>query len=154
MMLLNPYRFAAPGGGGSAHRYWRWIDVTIPGSYFEISELRVVNGSSPLAATMSSSVDTQMWPGTQHLLADDSTSTRAYWTKAQAEDPGFWVMADLGSAQEVTGMQMVGFDTTDRFPSSITLQYADSGTGPWTTFGTWSGLTYPGNYTAGPVLTP
>ncbi len=50
-------------------------------------------------------------------------------------------------------MQMAGFDTASRYPTDITLQWSDDNSS-WTTFGTWSGLTYPGDNAWGPVLTP
>ncbi len=149
-MLLNPYRFAS-AGGGSGHRYWRWIDIAVDGGYLEISELRVVNGSTPIAATMTASA-APVYASAQDL-ADGSTSTRTYWAAATVEDPGFWIVADLGSTQDVTGMQMASYDTSAYYPSDVTLQWSDDGSS-WTTFGTWAGLTYPGDNTAGPVLTP
>jgi hypothetical protein len=142
----------APGGGGSSHRYWRWINIAVDGGYLEISELRVVNGSTPIAATVSGSTPPDF--GTLASLVDGSYGSQMYWAAATVEDPGFWIMADLGSAQTVTGTQVSAYDTSNRYPTDITLQYADSETGPWTTFGTWSGLTYPGNNTAGLVLPP
>lgn len=151
-MLLNPYRFAV-SGGGSGHRYWRWVAFTIPGAYFEVGELRVVNGSTRLPATMSTGTAPSTGAGTESTLADDNLDTRAYWTQADAQAGGFWVMADLGTAQVVTGMQIGSFDTSSRYPTDITLQWSDDNSS-WTTFGTWSGLTYPGDKTWGPVLTP
>lgn len=137
----------------SAHRYWRWVSFTIPGSYFEVGELRVVNGSTRLSATMSTGTTPGTGAGTEANLADDNLNTRAYWTQADAQAGGFWVQADLGTAQVVTGMQIGSFDTTDRFPSAVTLQWSDNAS-DWTTFGSWSGMTYPGYKTWGPVLTP
>lgn len=153
MMLLNPYRFAAGGGGGgSTHRYWRWINFQIPGGYFEISELRVVDGSGArYAATMTASTAPDF--GTLASLADSDTESRPYWSAATAEDPGFWIQADLGSAQEVAGMQIASYDTSDRYPSELTLQWSDDGSS-WTTFGTWTGLAYPGSKTWASVLAP
>lgn len=145
----------AAGGGGSSHRYWRWINIAVDGGYLEISELRVVNGSTRLPATMSTGTTPSTGAGTEANLADDSLDTRAFWTAAAAEDSGFfWIRADLGSAQTVTGMQLGAFDTADRYPTDITMQWADDPSGPWTTFGSWSGMTYPGDKTWGPVLTP
>ena len=154
-MLLNPYRFAS-AGGGSGHRYWRLINIAVDGGYLEISELRVVNGSTPLSVAAATAATApaggQSGFGVVADLMDGSTSTRTYWTAAAAEDSGFWIRVDLGSPQVVTGMQMAGFDTASRYPTDITLQWSDDDSA-WTTFGTWSGLTYPGDNTAGPVLT-
>jgi len=137
----------------SAHRYWRWINIAVDGGYLEISELRVLNGSTPIAATMSSNPLPLTGGETLSNLADGNLGTRVYWYQSDAQAPTFWVMADLGTAQVVTGMQIGAFDTANRYPSAITLQWSDDNSS-WTTFGTWSGLTYPGNNTAGPVLTP
>lgn len=135
-------------GGGSGHRYWRWTGFAWSDDRVEISELRVVNGSTPIAADMTSSSPPSYY-GLYYLTDNSFGSGCTWWSPA-----GLWIVADLGSAQEVTGMQIGSADTPGRYPTDITLQYADSDTGPWTTFGTWSGLTYPGNNTAGPVLTP
>lgn len=155
-MLLNPYRFAS-AGGGSGHRYWRWINIAVDGGYLEISELRVVNGSTPLSVAAATAATApaggSSGNGVVAELMDDSTSTRTYWTAAAAEDSGFWIRVDLGSPQVVTGMQMAGFDNSGRYPTDITLQWSDDDSS-WTTFGTWSGLTYPGDNAWGPVLTP
>lgn len=151
MMLLNPYRFAS-AGGGSGHRYWRWSGISLTGSYLEISELRVVDAAGTrYGATMTSSAA----PGyaSAQELADSDTHSRTYWAASTAEDSGFWIQADLGSAQPVAGMQMASYDTSDRYPSELTLQWSDDGSS-WTTFGTWTGLTYPGDKTWGSVLTP
>lgn len=138
--------------GGGTHRYWRWINIAVDGGYLEISELRVVDGSGTrYAATMTASTAPDF--GTLASLADSDTESRPYWAASTAEDSGFWIQADLGSAQPVAGMQVSSYDTSDRFPSDVTLQWSDDGSS-WTTFGTWAGLTYPGDKTAGPVLTP
>ena len=139
-------------GTSSGHRYWRWSGISLTGSYFEISELRVVDGSGTrYAATMTASTAPDF--GTLASLADGSTSTRTYWDAATATAGGFWIQADLGLPYDVAGMQMASYDTSDRYPSAVTLQWSDDGSS-WTTFGTWSGLTYPGNNAWGPVLTP
>lgn len=139
---------AARTAAGSGHRYWRWTGFAWSGDRVEISELRVVNGSTPIAADMTSSSPPSYY-GLYYLTDSSFGSGCTWWNPA-----GLWIVADLGSAQEVTGMQIGAVDTPGRYPTDITLQYADSDAGPWTTFGVWSGLTYPGNYTAGPVLTP
>jgi len=142
----------AGGGGGASHRYWRWINIAVNGDHLEISELRVVNGSTRLPATMSTSTAPSI--GAVSTLADDNLDTRAYnWPQADVQAGGFWVMADLGTAQVVTGMQIGSYDTSYRYPTDITLQWSDDNSS-WTTFGSWSGMTYPGYKTWGPVLTP
>lgn len=145
-MLLNPYRFAS-AGGGSGHRYWRWTGFAWSGERVDISELRVVNGSTPIAADMTSSSSPSYY-GLYYLTDGSFGSACTWWNPA-----GLWIVADLGSAQEVTGMQVGSAGNPGEYPTDVTLQWSDDNSS-WTTFGTWSGLTYPGDYTAGPVLTP
>ena len=149
MMLLNPYRFAASGGGGSGHRYWRWSGFALSGSFLEISELRLVGSSGLLFPVSGASSNTpaggSSGSGLVSDLWDGSTSTRTYWSAATATDPSFWISVDLGTPQEVTGIQIGAFDTENRFPTAISLYWSDDET-TWTFAGSWSGLTYPGNY--------
>ncbi len=131
----------------SAHRYWRWTGFAWSGDRVEISELRVVNGSTPIAADMTSSSPPSYY-GLYYLTDGSFGSGCTWWSPT-----GLWIVADLGSAQEVTGMQVGAGGDPGGYPTDITLQWSDDNSS-WTTFGTWSGLTYPGNNTAGPVLTP
>ena len=138
---------AARTAGGSGHRYWRWTGFAWSGDRVEISELRVVNGSTPIAADMTSSSPPSYY-GLYYLTDGSFGAGCTWWSPA-----GLWIVADLGSAQEVTGMQIGAGGDPGVYPTDITLQWSDDNSS-WTTFGTWSGLTYPGNNTAGPVLTP
>lgn len=147
--MSQTYLLTDPASG---HRYWRWSGISLTGSYLEISELRVVDAAGTrYGATMTSSAAPSY--ASAQDLADGSTSTRTYWDAATATAGGFWIQADLGLPYVVAGMQMASYNTSDHYPSDVTLQWSDDGSS-WTTFGTWSGLTYPGNNTAGPVLTP
>ena len=140
-------RYSYPTGGGSGHRYWRWTGFAWSGDRVDISELRVVNGSTPIAADMTSS-SPPSYNELYYLTNGSFGASCTWWNPA-----GLWIVADLGSAQEVTGMQVGSAGNPGEYPTDVTLQWSDDNSS-WTTFGTWSGLTYPGNYTAGPVLTP
>lgn len=133
---------SAPG-----HRYWRFRAFTIPGSYLEIGELRVRASGADLAGVFSSSTTPDF--GAVDALGDGSTGSRCYWSKGAAEDGGFWIKIDLGLKYAVEGWRFAGFDTGDRYPSGLTLQWSDNGD-DWTGAGIWSDLPYPGNGTYSP----
>lgn len=128
---------SAPG-----HRHWRFRALTVLGSYLEIGELRVRASGADLAGVLSSSTPPDY--GSVGALADGMSGDRCYWGAAAATDPGFWIAIDLGLKYAVEGWRFAGFDTDDRYPSGLTLQWSDNGT-DWTDAGTWSGLPYPGN---------
>jgi hypothetical protein len=146
--VLDPYRYAASGGGGSA-RYWQYKGFTVAGTSMQLTDLQphvsgasVVGAKATPSATTSSSAPT----GSLSNLFDGALNTRCYWTDTVAEAGGFYIRADLGSAKKIASVRLGGFDTTDRYPSAFSLQYSDDDSS-WTTQASVSGLSYPGNNT-------
>lgn len=135
------------------YRYWRINSITISGgTYFEVSEIQLyVGGTQQTGATLTSS-DTPFGPNGNSsdlaYLVDGDLHTGAYWTTATATGGSFWLKFDFGAGNEkaIDGVKIGGFDTANRFPTGFTLQYS-SDNSSWTTLGSKSGLSYPGNYT-------
>jgi hypothetical protein len=138
-------------GGSSPHRYWRIIDIECPDAppgYFEISEIQVleldVNVTGDATKTSSSAPDTI---GTLADLFDGNLSSRAAWTLVVAEDAAFWIKFDFaGGDVAVDGVKQGGYDNPGRYMQEFTLQWSNNDS-DWTTLGTKTGLTYPGNNT-------
>jgi len=86
------------------------------------------------------------------FLTDNDTATRCYWDASTAEDSAFWIQYQFGTAQAVDGVKQAGFDTSDRYMAGFTLQWSDNGS-TWTTLGSKSGLSYPGNNTLSSLYT-
>lgn len=123
----------------------------VPGSYFEISELRIVDATGVLPATMSSSSPPGF--GSQADLVDNNLSSRCWWSVADTSDyENFWIMADLGTPKEVIGMQMASYDNSSRWPTNIMLSWADSPSGPWNQFLVVTNQPYPGDNAWAPVV--
>ena len=139
-----------PGGGPApgAHRYWRLANLVVPGGgYLEISELEFWEGATDVTTQgtpSSSSVPT----GGVAALFDGNTGTRCYWTEQVACDPSFWIKLDFGAGNEkaIDGIKQAGYDTSNRYIQTFSLQYSDDNA-TWTTLGLKNGLTYPGNNT-------
>ncbi len=150
-MLLNPYRFAS-AGGGSGHRYWQVVGVAVAGDYLQISELQLLAGGTVVSAGIT---PTSSHTPISHTLADlvdgQLAVDQVTWTQVVAQDPSFYIRFDLGTTQPIDGVRQAGGDTSNRYMSAFTLQYADSPTGPWTDYGSEVGLAYPGHYTLSEV---
>ena len=134
---------------GSA-RYWRVNSLTVSGLYLEISELQFFNGATQRTGTLTASSTPAS--GLVSNLNDGNLSTRCYWDASVANNGSFWIQMDLGSAQLVNGIKQGGFDTSNRYMSAFTLQYS-SDASSWTTLGSASGLSYPGNNTLSALIT-
>lgn len=136
----------AGGGGGGAHRYWRYVNILVSGSLMEISELRLYAGGSAIdtGATITSSTAPTF--GSVNDLIDGNLFSRCYWAAGTVEDPAFWIEVDLGSAEEPDAIRIGGYDESSRYPTDIDVEYSDDGSS-WTLQQSFSGLTYPGNYT-------
>ncbi len=135
--------------GAGAHRYWRIVDITIPGGgFFEISEIRVFENSVDVTADATKTSSSAPGFGSLSHLFDNNLSTRPWWTEAIAEDPAFWIQLDFGFGGDraIDGLKQGGFDNSLRYMSGFSVEHSDNGT-DWTLFATKSGLTYPGNNT-------
>lgn len=149
----QPATVSASGTGGAmSYRFWRAVGFDVSGSHLEISELQLFEGLvQATGATVTSSDVPGMSLGE---LVDDSLSTRAYWSEAVAEDSDFFIQFDFGDGNDkyIDNIKLGGYDTTNRYPNGLTLQYSDDGVS-WTTFGSASELTYPGNNTLSEPIT-
>lgn len=149
--LSTEYTFPDPPPSGTdAHRYWRINGINIPSAdLLEISELQVLENSSNVTASALTTVqaDPDVF-GVASSLFDGNLATRCVWTNAVAEGAGFWIKFDfgIGVEKEINGVKQGGFDTATRYMESFTLQWSDDNVN-WTTLGSKSGLTYPGDNT-------
>lgn len=143
-MILFIDDSTAGGGVGGAHRYWRINGISVSGGNFELSELRLFDGSVDLTniTYTSSSVPTLALAN----LFDGSLATRCQWSQAVANDAAFWIKADFKVPRAIDVIKMGGFDTANRYPSQFDLQWSDDDSS-WTTQASVTGLTYPGNNT-------
>lgn len=133
------------GGGATYHRYWRVINIVIPGGgFFEISEFQMFSGGVTPFPQISSS-DAPVG-GAITLLFDGSLSTRNNWSDTVAEAGTFWIKFDFGGVAEIDGLKIGAYDDSSRYPSQATLQYSDDNSS-WTTLSSQSGFSYPGNNT-------
>ena len=143
------------GGGGEVdtnpHRYWRLIDIECPDAppgYFEISELQLLEASVNVTgdATKTASTNPDAF-GALADIFDGNLNTRAAWTLAVAEDAAFWIKFDFsGGDVVIDGVKQGWYDQAGRYMQEFTLQFSDNDS-TWTTKGTKTGLTYPGNNT-------
>lgn len=127
------------GAGGSVALYWR-IDTISVASFLEISEVQFFNGASRLIGTMTSSVVPEF--STVSALNDNDLLTRCYWDVA----PTLWIALQLGTPTQVNSIKLGAYDNSARYPTAFTLKKSDDGV-TWTTVGSVSGLTYPGEFT-------
>lgn len=134
--------------GDSPHRYWRVRGISVPGSFLEISELQLLQEGVDVTAEASKSSSDAPSFGSLSLLFDGNLSSRCFWTNTIAEGAGFWIAFDFGDGEvrNVTGVKQGGYDTSDRYMDTFTLEHSDDGVS-WTALGTKSGLAYPGNFT-------
>jgi hypothetical protein len=131
-------------------RYWRITNLSVPSSsYLEISELGFWFGSTQRSGTFTTA--TGPTSGNPGNMTDGDLNTRVYWPKSDITST-WWIQVDLGSAQDVNGIKQGGYDASTRYISDFTLQYSSNGS-TWTTLGSASGLSYPGNYTLSSLIT-
>lgn len=146
---------SASGGSAATYRYWRVSGLTIPagGNFFEVSELQLWSGASRATGATLTSSDAPIGGGGVSAIDDDNTGTRPYWSEATAEGAGFWIQWDFGAGNEkaIDGFKQGGFDTSNRFTETLTLEYSSNGSS-WSTKGSVSGLTYPGNNTLSALI--
>jgi len=146
---LRQFTTGAPAPLATPHRYWRIANVNLPGGTdLEISELQFFESAVNVTGdgTITSSVAPSSGAVTD--LTDVNLSTSCVWTAAVAEALGFWIQMDFGAGDEkaIDGVKQGGFDTSNRYMESFTLQYSDDGA-TFFTYGSQKGLTYPGNNT-------
>jgi hypothetical protein len=139
-------------GGGSVanHRYWRVIDIVIPGGGFlEISEWQLFSDAvTPFPQISASSAPSG---GSLSNLFNGLLNASAFWTDTVAEGAGFWIKFDFGGDALIDGAKIGAFDDSSRYPSTISLQYSDDDS-TWFTKASASGLTYPGNNTLSSLI--
>jgi len=142
---VTPVSFVPP----THHRYWRINGINLPGgSHLEISELHLFTDSTDVTANATISASHTTSFGSVSSLVDNNTSTRCHWPAATVEGGSFSINFDFGFEGEVqiNGVKQAGYNTNDRYMESFTLQHSDNNT-DWTTLGSKTGLTYPGNNT-------
>jgi hypothetical protein len=141
---------ASDGTLSASARYWRITNLSVSSSgYLEISEFGFWFGAVQRTGTFTSA--TGPTSGVFGNMTDGNLSTRVYWPKSDITST-WWIRVDLGTAQVVNGVKQGGFDTANRTISALTLQYSNDGTS-WTTLGSASGLSYPGDNTLSPLIT-
>lgn len=146
MLIGNVGAAPAPPAGAI---YWRLDTFTGLSSLFEISEIQFFNGASRLIGTMTSS-DAPSF-GSVSALNDDNLTTRCYWNGFVYNTSAFWIQLQLGSSTNVDGIKLGSFDDASRYPTGFRLLKSDDGVS-FTTVGTASGLTYPGNFTLSSLI--
>lgn len=148
-----PTGYTAAGDSLGAHSYWRLMNITVPGGGFlEISELQLLEGTVVVSSGQTHSTSNTPSLGVVGDLFDGSTATRPFWSEAVAEASGFYIQVQFSTPRAITAVKQAGFDTSTRYMDGFTLQYSDDGSS-WTTLGTKSGLTYPGNNTLSAAYT-
>lgn len=130
----------------AAHRYWRILALTVPGPFFEPSELQLFDGATRVDAAATITSSSAPVGGSLADLRDGSLTTRAYWSQTVAQNAAFWIAWDFGTATEVNAVKQGGYDTASRYMSAFTVQWSDDGTG-WTDIAAFASLDYPGNST-------
>lgn len=141
------------GGGGGPHRYWRMRAFTLPGgSFLEITEAQFHDSGGRVIGTLSSS-DVPAFGSVANLNDNDTTSgSRAFWSTATAEAPGFYIAIDASTPVEVTGVAFAPDNNATRFPGTgVEVQYSDDNSS-WTSAGTTGTISYPGNNTLSAVV--
>lgn len=144
---------AAGAAGGGAHRYWRIINVDTGGhtAVLEPSEFQMLAGGvdkTSLATKTASPVTF----GSLSNLFDGNLSNRVQWPRIGTPgsnyiDAGWFLEFDFGgSPQAIDGIKHGQFDTATQDLERATLQYSDDDSA-WTTLGTKTGFTAPGNFT-------
>lgn len=150
-MALGQQPAAGGGGGYGAHRYWRIRQMVTLITYLEVSEVQFHDADGRVAGTLTASSAPDF--GSVSDLNDNDLGTRCFWNATTTEDAGFWIAIDLGSAVDIHGVRLGGYDTEGRYPDGINFfEYSDNGS-DWTDLGSVSGLTYPGNNTLSGLIT-
>lgn len=138
------------GGGGGGHRYWRITNIDLNGgAYLEISEVSLLVGGSEVDSIATKTPTVGETVGPYSNLFDGNLSSRAYWPAETVEvGTSFALKWDFGAGneQDVDGAKQGGHDTADRYMYGFDVQWSDDDSS-WTTAGSFTGLTYPGNHT-------
>lgn len=143
MMLLNPYRFSAGGGGGGiSARYWRaHIKVAQGGAaYGALAELYLVAGGVDIVTsgktyTRSSQLNTS-YPASAIY---DGSSGNPYWAVTVANVPA-WSAVDFGEPVTVdsAGAVVSTGAAASEIPNELWVEYSDDGVS-WSLAGALSG---------------
>lgn len=139
------------GGGGTPHRYWRMINMVIPGGSggrLEISELRLFDGTLAIDAGISIIASTAPDFGVVADAQDGDLTTRPGWPDTVVEVEAFSLKWDFGVGldESADGIKQGGYLISDRYLSGFEWQWSDDNS-TWTSQALATGLTYPGNYT-------
>lgn len=130
----------------SAHRYWRVVNVVVDGGgALELSEVRayvdgaLADAATPVAATIAPNT------GLVADLADDSAADACVWSAAQMKLPGWSLVWDFGSGNDVelSNIRLGSGATVARWPRSMTVQYSDDGES-WVSAAQHTPILYPG----------
>lgn len=107
-----------------AARYWRIVGVqTVAGGDLELSELQWFDG--PLRIDAGAAIASAHAPasGTLASLQDDSLATACRFNGADIRTPGFYLLWDFGSAQNVNSLRIATVELS-RSLLRCTLQYS------------------------------
>lgn len=134
------------GGGGGTHRYWRIQSIMMngAGNNWELNEFQLLSGSTVLSAPI---VTASAAPAGGNIAAlSDQNSSGSLGNVNFSSLSGLTISWDFGRSVQVDGIKLGAYDNSTRYPSGLTLQYSDDGSS-WTSQGSVSGLSYPGNNT-------
>ncbi len=128
----------------AVHRYWKFApaflangyELDLHGAYLLLVSTRADSGS-----TLTSNIA----PSTGSLanLADSDITTGATWADARS----LILTWDLGSAQDINNIQLVGGAAPDKFPVSGVLSWSDDNS-TWSSFNEFVGNKWPGKNVA------
>ena len=136
------------GGTPTAHRYWRLKGFQVDGSFLELARIQMFIGAVLQLNVISASNS----PTSPTNLVDNNLSNSNSWSAATVETSGFWIKYDFAAPVTVDAIKLGGFDNSTRYPTQVRLQYSDDDSA-WTTLGSASGLSYPGNNTLSAAIT-
>jgi hypothetical protein len=141
-------RSATLVGPAAGYRYWRLNGMDR--SILEISELQLLVGSTnQTSGTITlSHGQPETIEDIRTLLTDGNLFTAPFLSGGPPNDSSFWIKYDFGAGneKEINGVKMGALDNSARYPTQFTLQYS-SNDSSWTTYGSKTGLSYPGNNT-------
>lgn len=125
-----------------AARYWRAVGLQpYGGGALEMSAFHMYHDGVrvDVAAALTSLLDPSA--GTVSALQDSDTMTTCRWSHVRA--PGFALVWDFGTAQEVTAVRLGAGASAAEFLERVTIQQSSDGI-DWATFGSATGLAFPG----------
>lgn len=145
MMLLNPYRFGAGGGGPLPHLYWRINVTATSSSHVTVAELvmRSTVGGADLCVGGTGSASAASNPVANAFDKNNNTAWGAF------DNPVQWLRYQFPSTVAVSVVEITaengGVAGVSASPRDFTIQFSDDGS-TWTTAATITGQT---GWTAG-----